>query len=108
MSVRIIEFDPWAFDPVVVYRLEEDHVSGDILDFNGTKYIICDESNDVIYPGETELRSKFPAGMYIKLFRISGIRRLGSDSPIDIDGFKRYLSAEGWTYLAERYCKNGR
>lgn len=66
MSVTIKSLNPFAFDPRMLYRLEENHVSGDIISIQGRRLIITDESNDVTYLGEeNEWRNRFYAGKWI-------------------------------------------
>lgn len=108
MSVTIKSLNPFAFDPRMLYRLEEDHISGDIISRQGRRLIITDESNDVTYLGEeNQWRNRFYAGKWITVFDLEGIFELESDEPIDIEGFKRVPGGEHklWTLRAEQPAK---
>lgn len=84
----------------VTFILNEYHVSGDLIDTDGRKFIITDESNSAIYlEKENEWRNKFYPGKWIKIFPLAGILELESDEPIDVPGFRRFPWGEEKRWL---------
>lgn len=107
MSVILRKIDSMLCYPVLCI-LQEYHNSGDIIDIDGRKFIITDESNSAIYlEKENEWRNKFYPGKWINIFPLAGILELESDEPIDIEGFKSFPFGEEkcWLLQAEQPAK---
>lgn len=99
MSVILREIDITSCYPMT-YQLQEGHDSGDLIDIDGRKFIITDESNTVIYlEKESEWRNKFYPRKWINIFPLVGIIKLESDEPIDVPGFRRLPCGEEKRWL---------